>query len=314
MDPGEKSLAEALPELRSRGLRGRDVIIAWLERMGVPLRDRDDLAQDVLLGAVTSWPRYDPVAFTRSAPNAARRRCPKPASAQPDEGQQRRGERAMLQRWMHGITRNVVSRYREKTGCGEELRPDPLAEDTPDEGALLPDADLEQRATRAELSAAVFLLPPLSRLAAMSAIKELALRTGQPLSTLYKVRARAYAALAGLLKADPVGQWRAQAVALERARRVLCSHGLPDREARALLWLAAHQPAVEEADVWRRAVELGLAGSAAGPLALAALAAREATDPDDGRCARDLVQLAVDATALGLAQLRRAYGGCPPAA
>lgn len=306
------AFSAALEDLRLGDFRGRDVILAWLERRGVPVRDREDLAQVVLLGALASWSRYDPVSYPAPAHRATRPRGTKPRMDDAHGVPRQRTPRESLRRWLHGITNHVVAGYlRDRSRQVEEPCADPIAADIADDHAAAPDSGLERRATRAELSAAVFLLPALSRVATMSRIKPLALRTGRPISTLYKVRERAYATLAGILDMDPIGLWRAQAAAQEMARRALCSRGLPDREARALVRIAVGRSAVKAAKVWRRARKLGLLSCAAGPLALAALAAREAAGAV-GQRARDLVQLAIDAVTVGVACLRRAYAGRLP--
>lgn len=52
--------AAAVTALRHRGVRGRDVILLWLACLGIPVRDREDVAQRVIMKAFAERDRFDP--------------------------------------------------------------------------------------------------------------------------------------------------------------------------------------------------------------------------------------------------------------
>lgn len=296
-DRTAQSFAKALASLKLRDMTGVRVVFAWLERFGVPLRDRADLAQEVLLRAFIAWPRYDPTPYI-IPPTGARLRGSSPSF-----------DRQTFGRWLNQITRNIATNHLLSARRRPEvLHPDPLGEDVVDTNTPAPDARLERRATRAELAAALRCLRPSWRRAAFGNISRLAARSGAPISTLYKVRERALDELATLLASDPINLWRARLAALAMARRVLTAHGLADADARALL-RAAHRARYPVTMLWlcRRGVRLGLPPWSPGPLALAALASREA-GVEHGDRARDLRQLAVDAAEMALTRLCRSLG------
>jgi RNA polymerase sigma factor (sigma-70 family) len=90
------SRGEAFRILFSKGMVV--VVMRWLGRLGVALRDRGDVAQDVLLAAFRSFPTYDP---TRSRP----------------------------ERWLNGITVHVAVQYFErKKHQRDEPGADPLGD------------------------------------------------------------------------------------------------------------------------------------------------------------------------------------------
>lgn len=130
-------------------------------------------------------------------------------------------------------------------------------------------------------------------------------RSGAPPSTLYKIRRRALAELGSIFESDPISCRRTQLAALATARRVLCAHGLEDAEARALLQ-ATLPPryCVTMFQLLRRARALGLPAWPPGPLALAALATREAAGAHGNR-ARYLRKLAAEAAETALTRLCR---------
>ena len=294
------TLAASLTMLRHKQHRGLDVILAWLKRLGVPVRDRADLAQDVLLRAVAAWSTYDPSLYARP-PARPRRRFRGPGPLAP---------RQVFFRWMRAITRNTAINYfKAATRNPERLHPDPLPEHTLDESTPPPDAARERRDERARLAAALCLLSPLNRRLALGSIPRLAARLREPPSTLYKLRDRARAELAALLRGDPIAMRRGRVVALVVARRALRAHGLTGAEADKLLRAAAGGSyAAEVARLSRRGRALGLPPTIAGALAIAARASREALSAE-GERARELWRLAVEAAEAALGRLGRAFGG-----
>jgi len=141
----------------------------WLERLGVPIRDRRDVRQDVFLAAHQSWPSYDPL------------------GARPE-------------RWLNRITLHIASRYRERALHRCEVLTSGGFEEIVDEGPgpderffqeerrttlldLLGEIDLDQRAVL--VAHAIDGIP----------MAEVAEQRGIPLSTAYKWRVRALAAL-----------------------------------------------------------------------------------------------------------------------
>jgi len=154
------SFAEAVATLTWRESVGIDVIFEWLERMGVPVRERADVVQDVLLRAFTSWPTFAP---SRYAMPAKRGRLKQSSGSI---------KRRVFARWLNTIAKNAVAHYflaawRHR----EDLDPDPLAEDAVDASTPAPDARLVRRATRAELAAALRCVPPVWRRAAIGNIQ-----------------------------------------------------------------------------------------------------------------------------------------------
>jgi len=75
----------------------------WLERLGVPVRDRRDVSQEVFLAAHQSFHTYNPL-------------------------------RARPERWLNKITVHVAAHYRDRAlHRREELTPGDLLDDTVDE-------------------------------------------------------------------------------------------------------------------------------------------------------------------------------------
>ena len=300
-DDKAKTFAAALASLKLRDIQGIDVIVTWLERLGVPLRDRNDLAQEVLIRAFSSWHTYDPSRFRPSSKRGTKKRRARAPG--------RRSPRPAFHRWMNTIAKNVAANYFQAAQHRlEDLVPDPLPEDTPDENTPAPDARVEYFETRAELAAALRSLLPLSRRVLLGSIQLQAARTGQSASTLYNVRNRARAELATMLEGNPISLRRGQLAALATARRVLRAQGLEEREIRALLRAAsAGRYSVTVFFLIRRGRALGLPVWVAGPLSLAAIAVREAAGAE-GERAGELRRLAVDAAEVALGRLGRAYG------
>lgn len=150
-------------------------VCGWLQRFAVPVRDRDDVSQDVLLVAFRKLPTYEP-------------------------------KRAPPYRWLHGITRRVARQYWSRArGEREDPTPDPINEDVDEH----PIAD-ELISQGQEATEAYDLLqqvePDLRWMLILNLcdgvpVKLIAVERRIPLSTTYKVRARALAAWLAVVKA-----------------------------------------------------------------------------------------------------------------
>ncbi|WP_437638984.1 sigma-70 family RNA polymerase sigma factor [Sorangium sp. So ce854] len=160
----------------ARLFRGKtyDAVWSWLKRLGVPRRDRRDILQDVFLAGYQSFPTYDPL-------------------------------RARPERWLNRITVHVAAHYRDRAHHRrEELSsggPPRVADERPNAEEQM---DAEQ--TRSLI---------LSRLGSLQAEEQriliehdiegvpmatVAEQHGIPLSTAYKWRTRAIAALRAQLE------------------------------------------------------------------------------------------------------------------
>jgi RNA polymerase sigma-70 factor, ECF subfamily len=150
----------------------RDVL-HWLARLGVPARDRDDVASQVWLVAWTSWPTFDPA-------------------------------RARPERWLNRIAVHVASHYHDRAHHRRER----LTGDLTRRVHLQPDAAflMEVMSDSTRLLEALGELDPGSRHVLIShdldeiPMAELAQTTGIPISTLYRRRARALVALRAALE------------------------------------------------------------------------------------------------------------------
>lgn len=182
--------AAALARLRSRGAVGRAVIVLWLARLGIALRDREDAAQEVLLQAFKSWHTFEP---------ERRSEAREPRAVEP----------ALFHRWIERITANVAAVHRQRPHLRrEELRPAPRDETEPDPGAW-PDARMESEEARLDMLAG---LCELMRIAPDEAsvviaheidgipMTEIAERRGIPLSTAHRWRARGLAELRAVVE------------------------------------------------------------------------------------------------------------------
>jgi RNA polymerase sigma-70 factor (ECF subfamily) len=142
----------------------------WLKRLGVTVRDRGDVSQDVFLAAYTSFHTYDPL-------------------------------RARPERWLNKITVHVAAHYRARAlHRREELTPEDLLDDAVDE-APGPEEQLEGHQAR------LLVLELLHKIDADAGavliahdidgipMAEVAEQLGIPLSTAYKWRTRAKARL-----------------------------------------------------------------------------------------------------------------------
>ncbi|WP_437673058.1 RNA polymerase sigma factor [Sorangium sp. So ce131] len=153
----------------------------WLRLLGVPRRDRRDIAQDVMLAAHVSFSKYDP-------------------------------ERGPPDRWLNRIAVHTASHYGERSRRRVEV---PLPDDY--------EAELEQPSAEEQIGSEtdrLFVLEILQQIdAELSSVlvahdledmpmSEFASRAGIPLSTAYKRRVRALAALHALAQArlDPLDE------------------------------------------------------------------------------------------------------------
>lgn len=177
LDAGESQRRESRPLGKGQAvtvLSGQKVYAAlwsWLGALDVPLRDRRDVAQDVLLAAFTSLHTYDPM---KSRP----------------------------ERWLNGIAVHVAAHYHEKAHRRrEELSPDPLfdAEDP----APLPCERINAEQNLQHALAALHSLDPALRAVLVAhdidgvPMEEIAKQQGISLWTAYKRRTRALAVLTG---------------------------------------------------------------------------------------------------------------------
>ncbi|WP_437580592.1 RNA polymerase sigma factor [Sorangium sp. So ce887] len=150
----------------------RDVL-RWLERLGVPASDRDDVAGDVWLCVWRSWPAYDP------------------GHARPE-------------RWLNRIMLHVCSHYHERASRRREvLLDEPL--DAPDPA---PDALslLVAEETRLGVLDAIDRLDPHEREVLVGhdieemSMGDLVEQIEVPMSTAYRRRTCALAALRALVE------------------------------------------------------------------------------------------------------------------
>ncbi|WP_437808614.1 sigma-70 family RNA polymerase sigma factor [Sorangium sp. So ce1078] len=180
-------LAAQLDALRSTaGERGLAVVAAWIAGMGVPRNDQADVMQRALETATAAWPRFDPD-FNRpgqESSTAASERL-----------------RKLFSRWLYRIVARSVSRYfRQHFRSVEILMDEPLDLETPDprrnaEAELIAEQSwlrLLETLLRADPEAAGILV---ARDLDERPMREIAELTGIPLSTAYKMRDRARAAL-----------------------------------------------------------------------------------------------------------------------
>ncbi|WP_437753075.1 RNA polymerase sigma factor [Sorangium sp. So ce1389] len=180
-------LAAQLDALRSTaGERGLAVIAAWIAGMGVPRNDQADVMQRALETATAAWPRFDPD-FNRQG---------KESSAATSERR-----RKLFFRWLHRIVARSVSKYfRQHFRSVEILMDEPLDPETPDprrnaEAELIAEQSwrrLLEALLRADPEAAGILV---ARDLDERSMRESAESAGIPLSTAYKMRARARAVL-----------------------------------------------------------------------------------------------------------------------
>lgn len=179
---------QAFRSLFSEEARAR--VCGWLQRFAVPVRDRDDVSQEVLLVAFRKRDTYEP----KTAPPY---------------------------RWLHGITRRVARKYWSRVRDErEDPTPDPINEDVDEH----PIAD-ELISQRQEATEAYDLLqqvePGLRWVLVLNLydgvpVKVIAEERRIPLSTTYKLRAQAVDAWLAVVKAHR----RAEAERIEVQERI----------------------------------------------------------------------------------------------
>lgn len=138
----------------------------WLDRLGVPLRDRRDVAQEVFLAAHQSFHTYDPL---RSRP----------------------------ERWLNKITVHIAAHYRDRAQHRrEELAADDAFDVIDDRPG--PDEEIAEEQQRREIIDVLHAIDDVDLRSVVIAhdidgvpMAEIAERRGIPLSTAYKWRARA---------------------------------------------------------------------------------------------------------------------------
>ena len=142
----------------------------WLERLGVPVRDRRDVSQEVFLAAYASFPTYNPL-------------------------------RARPERWLNKIAVHVAAHYRTRAlHRREELTPEDLLDDAVDETPG-PEEQLEEQEARLLALELLHTLDVGARAVLIAhdidgiPMAEVAEQLGIPLSTAYKWRTRAKARL-----------------------------------------------------------------------------------------------------------------------
>ena len=139
----------------------------WLDRLGVPLRDRHDVAQEVFLAVHQSFHTYDPM-------------------------------RARPERWINKITVNIAAHYRDRAQHRrEELTPDSFFDAIDEQPG--PDFQIEQEEERLGVLDMLQALDVDLRSVLIAhdidgiPMADIAEEHGIPLSTAYKWRARALA-------------------------------------------------------------------------------------------------------------------------
>jgi RNA polymerase sigma-70 factor, ECF subfamily len=203
--PGElRTFAAALAALRNKRerTRGIAVVVGWVARMGVPSRDREDVAQEALRRATESWPT-----FRADYPASAHEKGPTSAGAEGSTSEPTaRAEPpgvppTLFLRWLNGITRHAVCHYYAlEYRKREELAKAPIDPETPDPAPSASES-LTCEQERLDVLDALRALPEYERAVLMAhdidglSMQEIAEHLGLPTSTAYKVHARARVAL-----------------------------------------------------------------------------------------------------------------------
>jgi len=150
----------------------------WLIRLGIPLRDRDDLRQEVFFEAYRRLPEYDP-------------------------------QFGSPVHWLFHVAQDVVQHHAARTAASrEELTPSPPA----DEADPTPDAqtDLEREEARLSLLEALGALQAELRAVVVAcdidglSMRAIAARCGIPVSAAHRRRSRAFSILRAWLTARDV--------------------------------------------------------------------------------------------------------------
>lgn len=178
------SFIAAILRLRSNKRQGTAVIRAWLAKLGVPQRDRQDLTQEVILEALKSWHAFDP-----------------------NRQRQNQGGRDLFVGWLNRITVHVVTHYLRRANHRLEVpTPDPVPKATPDPTPLLPEL-LEVEERRQQLMARIDELDRELRVVLIAydleglPMAEVARREGISKWKAYRLRARALVMLQAALGA-----------------------------------------------------------------------------------------------------------------
>ncbi|WP_437934515.1 sigma-70 family RNA polymerase sigma factor [Sorangium sp. So ce341] len=162
-------------------------VLRWLERLGVPLCHRGDVAGQVWLKAWESWPRFDP-------------------------------KRGRPERWLNAIAVHVASHYHERAQHRREELVDliEVLDPAPDAAAAM-----EYDTIRTRIIDAVNALDPELRFVLMAhdldgiPMAQVAEDAGLPLSTIYKRRTRAIGALSDVIKLREARELPTQKVGLQ---------------------------------------------------------------------------------------------------
>lgn len=146
-----------------------ELALGWLQRLGVPVRDRWDVMQEVFSEAHRCWDAYDP---GRSRP----------------------------ERWLNKIAVHLAAKYRDRARHRREvLAPEPGVPQFGEEPGA--DQQIETEEERQEVLAVVFAIDKELRSVLIAhdfdgiPMAEIAESLGIPVSTAYKWRARALAAV-----------------------------------------------------------------------------------------------------------------------
>jgi DNA-directed RNA polymerase specialized sigma24 family protein len=203
--PGERQpFAAALAALRNKRERtqGIAVIVGWVARMGVPLQDRADVAQDALRRATESWPT-----FRADYPTGTHAQGP--ASAGAEGAASEPGARAkppgvppmLFLRWLNSVTRHAVWHYYDRAvHKHEELAEEPVDPETPDPAPGAAESFAREQ-ERLSVLDALQALPQYERAVLIAhdidgiSMEEIAEHLRIPTSTAYTVHARARVAL-----------------------------------------------------------------------------------------------------------------------
>lgn len=175
-------------------------VLRWLKRLGVPLRDRKDVAGQVWVNAWEGWPRFDP----------------------------RRGR---PERWLNGITVHVASHYRARARHRREELVELIEaiDPAPDPAALM-----ESGSVRLDTIDAMSELDPELRSVLIAhdideiPMTQIAAAARMPLSTLYKRRAKAIGGLRDVIRRREAGESSPQNVS-PRCERDRGGRALPAR-------------------------------------------------------------------------------------
>ncbi|WP_437945568.1 sigma-70 family RNA polymerase sigma factor [Sorangium sp. So ce296] len=165
-------------------------VLRWLERLGVPLCHRGDVAGQVWLSAWESWPTFDP-------------------------------KRGRPEHWLNAITVHVASHYRERAQHRREELVDVIdvLDPAPDAAAVMERSDMTAGAIEAvnDLDPQLRFVLVAHDLNGVSMV-QIAEDVGIPVSTLYRRRAKAIGALRDAMALREARENHAACVARQRRR------------------------------------------------------------------------------------------------